>query len=104
MDVNDDFCLEEDLYGSEDRRESAGEWSSVMPQEAAAKQTRKRRREPTMKIEEMKKTAPSEKAGEDLQGGSGPCICTMRTTASCGAALHLWLLLQLEKRGTMLCA
>ena len=72
MDVNDDFCLEEELSGSEGGRESAREWSSDMRQESAAKQTRKRPREPTMKIEEKKKTGPKGKAGEGLTGWVRP--------------------------------
>ena len=42
MDVNNDFRLEEELFGSEGGRESAREWSSDMPQETVAKQTKKR--------------------------------------------------------------
>ena len=64
MDVNDDFRLEEELFGSEGRRESRGEWSSNTLQEIVAKQTGKRPREPTMKIKEKKNTGPKEKAGE----------------------------------------
>ena len=41
-----------------------GEWSSYMTQETTAKQTRKRPREPTVKIEEKKKTGPKGKVGE----------------------------------------
>ena len=66
MDVNSDFDLEEELFGSEGRRESVGEWSSDTPQETMVKQTRKRPREPTMKIEEKKKIGPKGKAGKGL--------------------------------------
>ena len=68
MDVNDDFRLEEELSGSEGGRESAGGASSDTRQETATKQTRKRRREPTIKIEEKKKTGPKGKAGERPAG------------------------------------
>ena len=101
MDVNDNFQLEEELSGSEDGRESAGGASSDTRKETVAKQTRKRQREPTVKIEEKKKRGPREKRARDRQGGLGPCICVMRMTASCGAPLHLRLLL-LEKRGSTL--
>ena len=101
MDVNDDFRLEEQLFGSEGGRESTGEWSSDTPQETTAKQTKKRPRVPTVKIKEMKKMGAREKWVRDRRGGSGPYICTMRMTASCGAPLHLWLLL-LGKRETTL--
>ena len=72
MDVNDDFRLEEELFGSEGGRESAGEWSSDAPQEIVAKQTRNRPREPTMKIEEMKKTGCKGKAEEGPAGWVRP--------------------------------
>ena len=72
-----------------------------MQQETAAKQTRKRQREPTVKIEEKKKKGPKGKRARNRQGGFGHCICTMRMTASCGTPLHLQLLL-LEKRGSTL--
>ena len=64
MDINDKFRLEEELFGSEGRRESKGEWSCDTLQETAAKQTRKRPREPTVKIEEKKKTGPKREVGE----------------------------------------
>ena len=63
MDVNDNFCrVEEELFGSEGGRESAGGGggSSDTLQETAAKQTRKRPREATMKI-----------AGEEEDGAQG---------------------------------
>ena len=68
MDSNNDFRLEEELLGSESGRESTGEWSCHTPQETAAKETKKRRREPTMKFEENKKTGPKGKAGDGLAG------------------------------------
>ena len=72
MDVNDDFRLEEELSGSEGGRESAGGASCDMRQETAAKQSRKRRREPTVKIEEKKKTGPKGKGGEGSLGWVRP--------------------------------
>ena len=65
MDVNDDFRLEEELSGSEGRRESAG-GGAVLTHGRTLEQNkvRKRRREPTVKIEEKKKTGPKGKAGE----------------------------------------
>ena len=69
MDVNDDLHLEEELFGSEGGRESTGGWSSDTWQETVAKQTRKRPREPTVKIEEKKEMGPKGKAGEGLVGG-----------------------------------
>ena len=72
MDVNNNFRLEEELFGSEGGRESVGEWSFDTPQETAAKQTRKRPREPTMKIEEKKKMGPKGKAGEGPAGWVRP--------------------------------
>ena len=63
MDVNNDIRVEEDLSGM---AESAGGASSDAGKDTAAKQTRKRRREPTVKIEEKKKTGPKGK------GGKGP--------------------------------
>ena len=72
MKVNNNFRLEEELFGKEGGRKSAGEWSSDTPQETAAKQTRKRQREPTVKIEEKKKTGPKGKAGEGLAGWVRP--------------------------------
>ena len=71
MDVNNDFCLEE-LAGSKGRRESAVGWSSDARQETTAKQTRKRPREPTIKIEEKKKTGPKGKGGEGPPGWVRP--------------------------------
>ena len=64
MDVNDDFHLEEELFGSEGGGESTGEWSSDMLQETTGEQTRKRPREPIIKIEEKKKMGPKEKVGK----------------------------------------
>ena len=72
MDVNDDFWLEEELSGSEGGRESAGGASCDTQQETKAKQTKKRRREPTVKIEEKKKTGPKGKAGEGPAGWVRP--------------------------------
>ena len=72
MDVNDAFHLEEELSGSEGGRESTGEWSSDTRQETTAKQTRKRPREPIVKIEEKKKTEPKGKAGERPAGWVRP--------------------------------
>ena len=72
MNVNDNFCLEEELSRSKGGRESAGEWSSNTRQETIAKQTRKRRREPTVKIEEKKKTGPKGKAGKGPVGWVRP--------------------------------
>ena len=65
MDVNNDFHLEEELFGSEGGRESAG-GAGVLTRlkETVAKQTRKRPREPTVKIEEKKKTGPKGKVGD----------------------------------------
>ena len=70
MDINDNFGLEEELFGNEGKRESVVEWSSDTPQEIVAKQTRKRPREPTMKIEKKKKkkTGPKGKAGKGPVG------------------------------------
>ena len=42
MDVNGNFRLEEELFGSEGGRESVGEWSCETLQETMAKQTKKR--------------------------------------------------------------
>ena len=72
MDVNDDFRLEEELFGRKGGRESAGGWSSNTQQETTAKQTRKRPREPTVKIEEKKKIGPRGKAGEGPAGWVRP--------------------------------
>ena len=72
MEINNDFRLNEELFGSEGGRESAGEWRFGMLQETAANQTRKRPREPTMKIEEEKKIEPKEKAGEGPVGWVRP--------------------------------
>ena len=68
MDVNDNFRVEEELFGSEGGRESAGGGSCDTRQETATKQSRKRRREPTIKIEEKKKTGPKGTAGEGPPG------------------------------------
>ena len=103
MDVHDDFHLEEELFGSEGGRESMGEWSSDTPQETAAKQTRKRPREPTLKIEEKKKTGPKGKVGEGLAGWVRPLCLHDENDHLVWCSLYLWLLL-LEKRGTTLCA
>ena len=72
MDVNDDFWLEEELSGSEGRREFAGGWSFDTRQETVAKQTRKRPREPTVKIEEKKKMGLKGKVGEGPTGWVRP--------------------------------
>ena len=72
MDVNDDFRLEEELSGSEGGRESMGGASCDTRQETATKQSRKRRREPTLKIEEKKKTGPKGKAGKGPLGWVRP--------------------------------
>ena len=72
MDVNDNFCLEEELVVSEGGRESVREWSSDTPQETTAKQTRKKPMEPTLKIEKKKKTGPKGKAGEGPAGWMRP--------------------------------
>ena len=72
MDVNDDFRLEEELSRSEGGRESAGGASSDTRQETAAKQNGKRQREPTIKIEEKKKTGPKGKVGEGPTGWGRP--------------------------------
>ena len=98
MDVNDDLWVEEDLSRL---AESAGGASSDAGKDTAAKRSRKRRREPTVKIKEKKKTGPREKGARDRQGGFGRCLCMMRTIAWCGAPLHLRLVL-LEKRGSTL--
>ena len=42
MDVNDNFRLELEVFGSKGGREFAGEWSCEMSQETVAKQTKKR--------------------------------------------------------------
>ena len=97
MDVNDDFRLEE-LFGSEGGRESVGDWSSDTWQEIAAKQTRKRRREPTMKMEEKKKTGPKGKAGEGPAGWVRPLYLHDESDHLVRCSPHLRLLL-LEKRG-----
>ena len=49
-----------------------GEWNCETLQETATKQTRKRPREPTMKIEEKKKTRRKGKAGEGPTGWMRP--------------------------------
>ena len=54
------------MFGSKGGRESAGEWSCETLQETVAKQTKKRPREPTMKIKEKKKRGPKGKVGEGL--------------------------------------
>ena len=72
MDVNNDFRLEEELFGSKGGRESARGWSFDTRQEIAIKQTRKRQREHTMKIKEKKKTGPKGKAGEGPAGWVRP--------------------------------
>ena len=72
MEVNDNFRLEDELFGSESRRASAREWSCQMLQETIAKETKKRQREPILKIEEKKKMGPKGKAGEGLAGGLRP--------------------------------
>ena len=72
MDVNNNFRLEEELFGSEGGRESEGEWSSDTPQETVAKQTRKRPREPIVKIEEMKKMGRKGKVGKGPAGWVRP--------------------------------
>ena len=72
MDVDNNFHMEEELLGSESRRESMGEWSSDTPQEFAAKQTRKSPREPAVKIKEKKKAGPKGKPGEGLAGWVRP--------------------------------
>ena len=64
MDVSNNFWVEEELSRSEGGRESVGGASCDTWQETAAKQSRKRRREPTVKIEEKKKTGPKGTAGE----------------------------------------
>ena len=45
-----------------------GGWSSNTRQQTVAKQTRKRPREPTVKIEEKKKTGPKGKVGKGPVG------------------------------------
>ena len=72
MDVNDDFRLEEELSGSEGGRESVGGASCDTWQETVAKQTRKRQREPTVKIKEKKKTGPKGKVGKGPAGWVWP--------------------------------
>ena len=72
MNVNDDFHLEEELSRSEGGREFAEGWSSDTRQETTVKQTNERPREPTVKIEEMKKTGPKGKAGEGPAGWVRP--------------------------------
>ena len=72
MDVNDNFRVEEEVSGSEGRRESAGGASCDTRQETTAKQSRKRQREPTVKIEEKKKTGPKGTAGEGPPGWVRP--------------------------------
>ena len=72
MDVNNIFRLEEELFGSEGRRESVRGWSSDAQQETTAKQTNKRQREPIVKIEEKKKTGPKGKASEGPAGRVRP--------------------------------
>ena len=72
MDVNDNFQLEEELSGSEGGRESAGRASCDTWQETVAKQSRKRQREPTVKIEEKEKTGPKGKAGKGPPGWVRP--------------------------------
>ena len=63
MDVDNNFCMEEELLGSDCRRESAEKWSCYIPQETVAKETKKRPRERTMKIEQ-KNMGPKGKAGD----------------------------------------
>ena len=69
MDVNDDLRVEEDLSGL---AESAGGASSDAGKDTAAKRSRKRQREPTIKIEEKKKTGPKGKGGEGPPGWVRP--------------------------------
>ena len=69
MDVNNNIRVEENLSGM---TESVGGASSDAGQNTAAKQTRKRRREPTVKIEEKKKTGPKGKGGEGPPGWVRP--------------------------------
>ena len=69
MDVNDDLRVEEDLSGL---AESAAGASSDAGKDTAAKRSRKRRREPTVKIEEKKKTGPKGKGGEGPPGWVRP--------------------------------
>ena len=77
MDVNNDFRVEEELSGSEGGRESVcvgggGGFSCDTQQETVAKQSRKRQREPTVKIEEKKKTGPKGTVGEGPPGWVRP--------------------------------
>ena len=72
MDVNDDFRVEEELSGSEGGRESAGGASCDTRQETTAKQSRKKRREPTIKIEEKKKMGSKGTASEGPPGWVWP--------------------------------
>ena len=72
MDINKYYHLEEELFESKCRRESAGEWSSDTPQGIVAKQTRKRPREPTVKIEEKKEIGPKGKVGDGPVGWVRP--------------------------------
>ena len=65
MDVNDDIRVEEDLSGM---AELAGGRVLMQGKDTTAKQSRKRRREPTVKIEEKKKTGPKGKGGEGPPG------------------------------------
>ena len=58
MNVNDNFCLEEELFGSEGGREPTRKCSWETPQGIVTKQTRKRRRKPTMEMEKKKKMGP----------------------------------------------
>ena len=79
-----------------------GEWSYQTPQEILAKYTRKRPKEPTMMIDEKKKTGPKGKAGKRPTGWVRPLyVHNKNNHLVCVAALHLWLLL-LEKRGNTL--
>ena len=103
MDVDDNFCLEEELFGSEGGRESAREWSCETLQEIVAKQTRKRPREPSVKIEEKKKTGPKGKESKGLEGWVRALYAhdendrPVRYSSPSSAA-------SAGKKGTMLCA
>ena len=103
MDVNNNFRLEEELFGTEGGRQSAGEWSSDMAQETAAKQTRKRPREPTVKIEEKKKMGSKRKVGKGPVEWVRPLYLHDESYRLVQCSLHLRLLF-LEKRGPTLFA
>ena len=71
MDSDNNFVMEDEMLGTESVSESAPEWSCPTQQTPLTK-TRKRPREPTVKIEDTKKMGRKQKVGEGAPGWVRP--------------------------------